>query len=485
VTQVSRPTIASKAFDQRPDATSFLDKLSAIVGKNGLLTGPGDVAGYEAEPRGQFLGRALCVARPKTVEETAQILSLCNDANVGVTPQGGNTGLVGGQTPDASGTQLILSLQKLDRIREIDPESDALTVEAGVTLHRAQDAAASVDRYFPLSLASEGSCTIGGNLATNAGGVHVIAFGPARDLALGLEVVLADGRILSTLSKLRKDNTGFDLTRLFIGSEGALGVITAATLKLFPRPRSKAVAFVGLASPQAALALLLFLKARAAGAVHAFELAPRLALEFVLRHIAGARDPLGAAHPWYVLIEFAAFDDGAENLAKSLLEEAAAQGLYDDAALAASLAQMAALWKLRESISEAQKFEGGSIKHDISVPPRAVPEFLATAAERVSAVAPGARPVPFGHMGDGNIHFNISQPVGADKADFLARRTEINAAVHAVVAQLNGSISAEHGVGQLKRDLLPQVKSPVALDAMRAIKSALDPKGILNPGKVL
>ena len=477
-------TSGSREFDHRPGHI-LLSRLEAVVGANGLLTGPDGLSAYETEPRGQFDGRALCVVRPNTAEETAKILALCNDAGVGVTPQGGNTGLVGGQTPDASGTQILLSLQKLDRIRDIDAESDALTLEAGVTLQRAQDAAASVDRYFPLSLASEGSCTIGGNLATNAGGVHVIAFGPARDLALGLEVALADGRILSTLSKLRKDNTGYDLTRLFIGSEGTLGVITAATLKLFPRPRSKAVAFVGLATPQAALALLLFLKARSAGALHAFELAPRIALDFVLRHIPGARDPLSASHRWYVLIEFAAFDESAESRANALLEEAAERGLFDDATLAASLTQSAALWKLRESISEAQKHDGGSIKHDISVPPRAVPEFIETADARVRALIPAARPVPFGHMGDGNIHYNVSQPVGADTPAFLARRAEVNDAVHGVVAQFCGSISAEHGVGQLKRELLTKVKAPEALDVMRAIKTALDPKGILNPGKLL
>lgn len=441
---------------------------------------------YTSEPRDLYRGRALCVAKPKDASQVCQILALCNARGVAVIPQGGNTGLVGGQTPDASGAQIILSLQRMDRLREIDPQSDAMTLEAGVTLAQAQQFAQAADRYFPLSLASEGSCTIGGNLATNAGGVHVIAYGPTRDLLLGVEVALADGRLLSTLSKLRKDNTGYDLTRLFVGSEGTLGVITAATLKLFPRPRSRVVAFVGLQCPAAALRLLNFVKDRAGPALQAFELIPRIGLDLVLRHIPGARDPLAAPHEWYALIEFAQFVEGeTAHVAAETLHAALAAGLAEDATLSQSLEQAAAFWRLRESLSQAQKREGGSIKHDISVPVALAPDFIAEAGRRVAARFPQARPVPFGHMGDGNIHYNVTQPVGADKAGFLAQWDEMNAIVHGVVQEFGGSISAEHGIGRLKRDLLTQVKDPIALDMMRALKNTFDPKGILNPGAVL
>ncbi len=400
-------------------------------------------------------------------------------------PQGGNTGLVGGQTPDLSGAQIVLSLKKLNSIREIDVASDTLTVEAGATLSDVQQAAESVDRYFPLSLASEGSCTIGGNLSTNAGGVHVIAYGSARDLTLGVEVVLADGRILSGLSKLRKDNTGYDLSRLFIGAEGTLGVITAATLKLFPRPRARATAFVALANLRQALDLLALAKSGSVGQLQAFEIVPRIALDLVLAHATNVRDPFPVAHPWYALIEFASFSDGALDSAADFLAQAVDSGAALDAVLATSLDQRTAFWRLREFISDAQKREGGSIKHDVSVPIASVPAFIEEAGQRVEALIPGARPVPFGHMGDGNIHYNVSQPPNADKQGFLARWSDVNEVVHEVVRKYQGSISAEHGIGQLKRDLLRETKDPVSLDAMRAIKNALDPKGILNPGKLL
>ncbi|WP_370631416.1 FAD-binding oxidoreductase [Methylosinus sp. Sm6] len=456
------------------------------MSRNGVIADLADMVAYVKEPRDAYHGRALCVVRPRSAEEVAAVLALCHDAAVGVVPQGGNTGLVGGQTPDESGAQIILSLQRLDRIREVDPASDTMTVEAGVVLARAQEAAEQAGRYFPLSLAAEGSCTIGGNLATNAGGVHVIAYGTARDLALGVEVALADGRLLSNLSKLRKDNTGYDLTHLFIGSEGTLGIITAATLKLFPLPRSRATSLVGLADPRAALALLSLAKARAGSALVAFEIIPRIGVEFVLRHQPGARDPLAGAHRWYALIELASpAESGTEELLTELLGEALERGVAEDAALAATLEQRAGLWRLRETLPEAQKPEGGSIKHDVSVPIESIPAFLAEAEALVLRQAPGARPVPFGHMGDGNIHYNISQPEGADRAAFLARRDEMNELVHGLVRKYSGSISAEHGVGRLKRELLQKVKDPVALDLMRAIKQALDPKGVLNPGKLL
>lgn len=464
----------------------MLERLAAVVSRNGVIADLADMVAYVKEPRDAYHGRALCVVRPRSAEEVAAVLALCHDAAVGVVPQGGNTGLVGGQTPDESGAQIILSLQRLDRIREVDPASDTMTVEAGVVLARAQEAAEQAGRYFPLSLAAEGSCTIGGNLATNAGGVHVIAYGTARDLALGVEVALADGRLLSNLSKLRKDNTGYDLTHLFIGSEGTLGIITAATLKLFPLPRSRATSLVGLADPRAALALLSLAKARAGSALVAFEIIPRIGVEFVLRHQPGARDPLAGAHRWYALIELASpAESGTEELLTELLGEALERGVAEDAALAATLEQRAGLWRLRETLPEAQKPEGGSIKHDVSVPIESIPAFLAEAEALVLRQAPGARPVPFGHMGDGNIHYNISQPEGADRAAFLARRDEMNELVHGLVRKYSGSISAEHGVGRLKRELLQKVKDPVALDLMRAIKQALDPKGVLNPGKLL
>jgi FAD/FMN-containing dehydrogenase len=464
----------------------LLARLTAVVGEKSVLADAGETFSYMEEPRGLFHGRALAVVRPSTVAQTSRVLALCNESGTAVVPQGGNTGLVGGQTPDDTRRQIVLSLSRLDKIRDIDPISDTMTVDAGVTLARAQAAAESVDRYFPLSLASEGSCTIGGNLATNAGGVHVIAYGSARDLALGVEAVLADGRVLSGLSKLRKDNTGYDLTRLMIGSEGTLGVITAATLKLFPRPRARVTAFVGLADPGRALELLNFCKSRMGGALQAFELLPRIGMEFVLRHDDRARDPFPHVFPWYALVEFAAMEeDGFRDAVIDLLSRATAKLLVGGAAVADSLAHAADFWRLRELLSEAQKREGGSIKHDVSVAPKDVPAFIEEASRLVTARVPGARPVAFGHMGDGNIHFNISQPVGADRAAFLARWDEVGDIVHGVVEKFGGSISAEHGIGQLKRELLRRVKDPTALEAMRAIKAALDPKGILNPGKLL
>ena len=464
----------------------LLARLAAVVGEKSVLADPGEMFSYMQEPRGLFHGRALAVVRPSTVAQISRVLALCNESGTGVVPQGGNTGLVGGQTPDDTRRQIVLSLTRLDQIRDIDPVSDAMTVDAGVTLARAQAAAESVDRYFPLSLASEGSCTIGGNLATNAGGVHVIAYGSARDLALGVEAVLADGRVLSGLSKLRKDNTGYDLTRLMIGSEGTLGVITAATLKLFPRPRARVTAFVGLANPGRALELLNFCKSRMGGALQAFELLPRIGVELVLNHDDVARDPFPDVFPWYALVECAAMEeDGFRDAVIDMLGRATATLLVGGAAVADSLAHAADFWRLRELLSEAQKREGGSIKHDVSVAPKDVPAFIEEASRLVTARVPGARPVAFGHMGDGNIHFNISQPVGADRAAFLALWDEVGDIVHGVVEKFGGSISAEHGIGQLKRELLRRVKDPTALEAMRAIKAALDPKGILNPGKLL
>ncbi len=464
----------------------FLGALAGIVSSAHVLTDPEKIAGNLREPRGLYQGRALGLVRPGSTAEVAAVVAACAASRVALVPQGGNTGLVGGQIPDASGEELILSLQRMRRIREIDPLTDTMIVEAGVTLGEAQAAAQNSDRLFPLSLASEGTCTIGGNLSTNAGGVAVIAYGNAREMATGLEVVLADGRIVNALSKLRKDNTGYDLKNLFIGAEGTLGIITAAALKLFPNPRSRVAAFIGLDNPTQALHLLRLARDTLGQGVVSFELLPRIAVDFVLKHVSATRDPLAMRHDWYVLIEAASqVVDGLEEAVTEMLAEAHEHGLIEDATIAATLEQRAAFWRLRESISDVQKQEGGSIKHDVSVPLGAVPEFLAEATSALERFLPGARVVAFGHLGDGNIHFNVSQPVGADKAEFLERWESVNELAHGIVARYGGSFSAEHGIGQLKRDLLARSKDPAALDVMRRIKSALDPLGILNPGKVL
>ena len=448
------------------------------------MTDPADQEPYLIEPRGLYRGRTPLVLRPGSVAELASILKLAHDTHTPIVPQGGNTGLVGGQV--AFHGEVVVSTRRIDRIRDVDPVSNTLTCEAGAVLANVQAAAAEVDRLFPLSLGAEGSCTIGGNLSTNAGGTAALAYGGSRDLVLGLEVVLADGRIWNGLSKLKKDNTGYDLKHLFIGAEGTLGIITAAVLKLFPRPSAVETAFVAVPSPATALDLLHLAQGQSGGTVTSFELMPRIAIAFVLQHGVGTRDPLDAAHPWYVLIELAGTArEGLRLGFEELLETGLERGLIADAAVAGTLEQARALWHLRNLISEVQRDEGGSIKHDVSVPIAAVPAFIEEASAAVQALVPGCRPVPFGHLGDGNIHFNVSQPVGADKADFLARWGEMNAAVHGIVAKFSGSISAEHGIGRLKRELLPTVKDPVAIELMRAIKSTLDPRGILNPGKVL
>jgi FAD/FMN-containing dehydrogenase len=472
--------------NQGQDTAAALEALARIVGAAHVLTDPALIASNLEEPRGLYFGKALALARPANTREVAAIVAYCNAARIAIVPQGGNTGLVGGQTPDESGSQVILSLQRLKSIREIDPLSDTMIVEAGVTLAEAQQAALGADRLFPLSLASEGSCTIGGNLATNAGGVMVLAYGGARDLTTGIEVVLADGRTVDVLSKLRKDNTGYDLKDLFIGAEGTLGIITAAALKLFPVPRSRATAFVGLADPAQALALLQLARDHFGQGVTSFELMPRIGLDFVFAYAPAARDPLRARHAWCVLIEIASqVAGGLDDEMTGLLGAALERGIIEDASIAASLEQRAAFWRIRETLSDAQKPQGGSIKHDVAVPVGAVPAFLREASAAVEAFMPGARVVAFGHLGDGSIHFNVSQPVGADSAAFLAQWTAMNAVVHGIVARHGGSISAEHGIGRLKRELLAQTKDRNALDLMRKIKATLDPNGILNPGKVL
>jgi FAD/FMN-containing dehydrogenase len=472
--------------DRTVVSAAVLDRLRAIVGVPHVVTDPADTAPHLEERRGLYHGRTPAVVKPKTTAEVAAILRLADAEGLKIVPQGGNTGLVGGQTPSPAGDEIVLSLVRLDRIREVDRTSETMTVEAGVTLAAVQAAAEAVDRMFPLSLASEGSCTIGGNLATNAGGSAVIAYGNVRDMVLGIEVVLADGRVLDGLGKLRKDNTGYDLKHLFMGSEGTLGIITAAVLKLYPRSRSIATAFVATPSPATAIALLGRARTVFGADLTGFELMPRIGLDMVLTHLPGARDPIAGRHDWYALIEVASTTaaDLAERL-EVFLAEAMAIGDVVDGTIADSLDRRAALWRLRESLSDVQRLEGGSIKHDVSVPIATIPQVIVEGIAAAEAVVPGIRPVPFGHLGDGNIHFNFSQPVGADKDAYLARWDEVNRAVHAVVRAHGGSISAEHGIGRLKRALLAEVKDPVALDVMRTLKATLDPKGLLNPGKVL
>src|SRR3569832_2144537 len=466
-----------------PLSPDLIAKFRAIVGPRQALTDANDVAPYVTEERNLFHGRTPLVLRPGSTAEVADICKLASEHKIALVPQGGNTGLVGGQTPHNGAA--APPPKRLERIREHDPASNTMTCEAGVVLQVAQQKAAEVDRLFLLSLGAEGSCTIGGNLSTNAGGTAALAYGVAREMALGLEVVLADGRVLNVLSKLKKDNTGYNLHNLFIGAEGTRGIITAATLKLFPKPRAIETAYVGLKSPAAALKLLTIAQSEAANALTSFELLSEMAVDFSVRHGIDVRDPLAQKHPFYVLMELSSPGDDARTPLETILGRAMEEEIVDDAVIAANLTQRNSFWKLREEMSAAQKPEGGSIKHDISVPIAAVPAFIAEANEAVVKLIPGARPVPFGHLGDGNLHYKVSQPIGAATAGFLARWHEMNAVVFEIVLRMGGSISAEHGIGVLKRDELPDVKDKTAIELMRAIKAMLDPQGIMNPGKVL
>jgi FAD/FMN-containing dehydrogenase len=461
----------------------LIAKFRGIVGEKYAVTDAADIAPYVTEERDLFHGHSPLVLRPGSTAEVSAICKLASEHRIALVPQGGNTGLVGGQTPHNG--EVVISMRRLDKIREIDAASNTMTCEAGVILQVAQQRAAEVDRLFPLSLGAEGSCTIGGNLSTNAGGTAALAYGVAREMALGLEVVLADGRVLNALSKLKKDNTGYDLRNLFIGAEGTLGIITAATLKLFPKPRAVETAYVGLKSPAQALKLLSISQNEAAGSLTSFELLADIAVDFSVRHGIDVRNPLPAGHPWYVLMELSSSRDDARPALESILAKGLQDGIVDDAVIAANLSQRQAFWKLRDEMSAAQKPEGGSIKHDISVPVAAVPDFIAEADAAVVKQIPGSRPVAFGHLGDGNIHYNVSQPVGGNPADFMARWHEVNGVVFAIVLRMGGSISAEHGIGVLKRDDLPDVKDKVAIELMRSFKAMLDPLGIMNPGKVL
>ena len=466
---------------------SLLDALRTALGPAGLLTDPADTAAYAEDWRRLYQGRARAVIRPADTAQVATAMRLCAEAGVPVVPQGGNTSMVGGATPDADGTQVVLSLARLNRVRDVDPRDLTMTLEAGVTLKAAQESAAASGCLLGLSISSEGSAQIGGVLATNAGGNNTVRYGNARDLVLGLEVVLADGSVWNGLRRLRKDNTGYALRQLFVGSEGTLGIITAAVLKLAPRPRETAVALCAAASPEAALDLFGRFQAHDPGAIQAFEYMSGLGMDFVLRHIPGASLPLARPAEHYVLVELATPrpDAGLRAGLEAVLEAALESGLIADAAIAESDAQRAAIWRLREEHSEAQKREGASVKNDVSVPVSAVPDFIAAATAACAALMPGIRAVPFGHLGDGNIHFNLEQPEGADPAWFLAQDHAIMDTVNAVVRRFDGSFSAEHGVGRLKPYMMPDWRGGAELETMRRIKHALDPRGLLNPGKVL
>jgi FAD/FMN-containing dehydrogenase len=463
--------------------TEIFERLKTAAGPNGFSEDPNEIAPYLEEWRGRTHGKSALLLKPQSTEQVSAILAICHQAGTHIVPQGGNTGLVGGQIPLHG--EVLLSLKRMNRIRDLSAPGMTLTAEAGVTLKRAQDAAAAEGFLFPLSLGSEGSCTIGGNISTNAGGNHVLRYGMMRALVLGLEVVLADGRVLPMLRSLHKDNTGYDLKQLFIGAEGTLGIVTAASLRLFTRPAQIVTAFTAVPSPTAALSLLGHMQSRTGGLLSSFELVSRPTLDLVLKNISNTRDPLSQPSPWYVLMEVSGGAGASlEVLTQSALEEAMAQELVSDAVVAQSEAQARSFWHMRETISEAEKREGVSIKHDVSVPVASIPRFIEQATALVVKKFPGARPICFGHMGDGNLHFNFNAPPGKD-AEFSAQWDEMQLTVHDIVHRYSGSISAEHGIGEMKRDILPRYKSSEELDVMRAIKHALDPKNILNPGKTV
>jgi FAD/FMN-containing dehydrogenase len=461
----------------------IISRFAKVVGEKNAITDPEKQTPYLVEFRGLWTGHTPVVLRPGSVKEVSEILKIANETSTAIVPQGGNTGLVGGQLPHHG--EVVLSLNRMDKIREVDAVSNTITCEAGVTLQRAREAAANVDRLYPQLLPSEGTCTIGGNLSTNAGGTAALAHGIARSHALGLEVVLADGRVLNNLNKLKKDNTGYDLKNLFIGAEGTLGVITAAVLRLVPRPRSVETAWAAIPSVQAAVDLLGLATERTAGGVTSFEIMAREGIEIVIKH-GGARNPLATASPYSVLIELSSQRrEGLRESMEQILAEGLERGLVLDATICESVEHAKTFWKIREQFGEMQGREGGSIKHDVSVPVASIPAFIEEANAAAVKLIPGSRPLPFGHVGDGNIHYNITQPVGADKAEYLKRWDDMNDVIYKIVLKHGGSVSAEHGVGIVKRDYLPKIKDPVAYDLMKTLKRTLDPKGILNPGKVL
>jgi len=480
------------AAHHEPDAAAasfpegFLAELDRRVGARGWSVDPERVAPHLAEPWGAAHGESALLLRPGTTAEVAEVLRLCSETNVPVVPQGGNTGLVGAGVPDASGRLAVLSLSRLDRIREVDPLNDTITVEAGCVLETVQDAAAEVNRLFPLSLGAQGSCQIGGNLSSNAGGVNVLRYGMARALVLGLEVVLADGRVWDGLRALRKDNTGYDLKQLFIGAEGTLGVITAAVLRLVPRPRERQTAWLGVPSPRAAVELLALFRERLGETISSFELMSGPGVDLVVQYLPGARQPLARPAPWYVLAEVAwALEEGLAERLEAVLAAGLERGLIQDGVLAASEAQRQAIWNLRENPTEAMAREGAVLRHDIAVPVSRVPELIERGAEDFERTVSGVRIMPFGHVGDGNIHYNLLQPKGMSAEQFFGLKDAVQRQVFDLVEALGGSISAEHGIGRLKRAELAARKSPVELMLMRQLKAAFDPKGILNPGAVL
>ena len=467
-------------------SANLLADLVAIVGASNVLSDEADLVPFLTDWRGRYRGAARCLVRPGTTAEVAAVVKACAEAGVPMVPQGGNTSLCGAATPDGSGDAVIVSLSRLNCVRAVDRANNTLTVEAGCTLAAVQEAAAAAGRLFPLSLASEGSCQIGGNLSTNAGGVQVLRYGNTRELVLGLEVVLPDGSVWEGLRGLRKDSTGYDLKHLFVGAEGTLGIITAAVLKLFPQPAAQVTAWINVTSPEAAVALLGSCQAVFDARLTAFELVSEVSLGLVLQHIPGTGRPTEVS-PWYVLAEFSDGGDEAtlRSQVEAWLEEGVESGRASDAVLAQSQAQVRKLWQLRECISEAQKIDGISIKHDIAVPVSSIPTFLARADAALAAAFPGIRIVTFGHVGDGNLHYNLSKADRQENAAFIALQAEANRIVHDLVHALGGSISAEHGLGQLKREEIRRYKSPVEMALMTTVKQALDPRGLMNPGKVL
>ena len=473
--------------------SDFIQKLAAIVGDRGLITDAAGKHPYLTDWRENFLGTALAVVRPASTEEVAAVVRLCAAEKVAIVPQGGNTGLVGGGTPDEDGREIVLSLNRMNRIVDVDPIGYSMTVEAGCVLKTVQETASQHDRLFPLSLAAEGSCTIGGNLSTNAGGVQVLHYGNARHLVLGLEVVTPAGDIWNGLRALKKDNTGYDLRDLYLGAEGTLGIITKAVLKLWPKPKDVATSWIAVPSPEAAVALLSGAHAASEDNVTSCELMSRQGIDFVLKHIPGAADPLAEKHDWYVLLEWSSSRPRREGENQSGLREKMEAFLGDemesgqvlDATIAQNETQARALWALRENHSEAQKREGPSIKHDISVAVSKLPTFMHEGLAAMKKALPECRPVPFGHVGDGNLHFNCQSPPGWDKQRFMVHHEAISGAVYDLVVGHGGSISAEHGIGLLKVDELAHYRTKIELDAMRAIKRALDPQNIMNPGKVI
>jgi FAD/FMN-containing dehydrogenase len=469
------------------ELTSMRDELAGLVDAAALLSDPERIAPMLRDHRALYRGHALAVIAPADTAAVSRVLAWCNKHRIGVVPQGGNTGYCGGATPDASSSQVLLSLARLNRVRALDPANYTITAEAGCILANLQAAAADADRYLPLSLGSQGSCMLGGNLSTNAGGLNVIRYGMARELVLGLEVVLPDGRVMDTLTGLRKDNTGYDVKSLFLGAEGSLGVITAACLKLYPALRSFATAFVAVRDPRAALALLGALRAASGDCVSSFELIPRIAVELTVRHIPGVVDPLGTPAPWYVLCELSSSRAGEplEALLEKSLADAVESGGVLDASIAFNQRERDAFWRLRESIPEAQRKDGASLKHDVSVPVSQVPRFIEIAGAWVENNIPQGVLVAYGHLGDGNLHFNVNQRPGTQVAQLQAVEVKAQRGIHDIVRDFGGSFSAEHGIGQLKVFELERYANPVELDVMRAIKQALDANGIMNPGKVL